>query len=380
MEEESSPARLWCRMSSPTIASPSGSAAARNDAVHSDTVSPNFVFGPLGDFFLLIGAPLLALLAGVLVAETAPSQYSFMMGQSPNRVAHLLMFIFTMAHLSAVFFRSHGNPKIFKIYPLRFTLVPVLLFAAMCVSEWFLVSVIVLGVWWDVYHSSAQTFGLCRIYDMKRGNSPEAGRRLDFWLNILLYCGPILAGVTLFDHLHSFDSYQRVGATFYTALPAIAESYQPYVRWVMLAVGVPFLAYYVFAYARLARNGYKISPQKTALLASTGFVSIVTWGFNSFGEAFFIMNFFHALQYFAIVWWSEKKNIQRLFGYEEVKNGARKAFLLFLAVPLLFGAVASLAGSWNVQILLNIQIVVSIMHFWYDGFIWSVRKKQVAAG
>jgi hypothetical protein len=363
-------------LSSPTIiAQPAASAVAPR----SETAA-GFVFGPMGDGFLLIGAPVLALGAGILVAETAPSSYSFMMGESPNRVAHLLMFMFTMAHLAAVFFRSHGNPKIFKLYPLRFTVAPLLLFALMCASQWILVSVIVLGVWWDVYHSSAQTFGLCRIYDMKRGNSPEAGRQLDYWLNILLYCGPILAGVTLFDHLHSFDSYNRVGATFYQAMPRIAASYQPQIRFAMLAIGVPFLAYYVWSYARLARQGYKISPQKTALLASTGFVSIVTWGFNSFGEAFFIMNFFHALQYFAIVWWSEKKNIQRLFGYEEVKNGSRKAFVLFLTIPFLFGAMAAWAGSKNIQILLNVQIVVSIMHFWYDGFIWSVRKKQVAAG
>jgi hypothetical protein len=24
-----------------------------------------------------------------------------------------------------------------------------------------------------------------------------------------------------------------------------------------------------------------------------------------------------------------------------------------------------------------ITLIVSIMHFWYDGFIWSVRKQQV---
>lgn len=362
-------------MSSPTITTQPAAIAARTEAAP----APGYVFGLWGDAFLLIGAPLLALVAGVLVAETAPSTYSFMMGESPNRVAHLVMFIFTMAHLAAVFFRSHGNPKIFALFPYRFTVVPLVLFTAMCLSQWVLVSVIVVGVWWDVYHSSAQTFGLCRIYDMKQGNSPEAGRQLDFWLNILLYCGPILAGVTLFDHLHSFDSYKRVGATFYESLPAIATSYQPLIRYAMLGVGVPFLAYYVYSYSRLAREGYKISPQKTALLASTGFVSIITWGFNSFGEAFFIMNFFHALQYFAIVWWSEKKNITRLFGYENAKNGMRRAFLLFLTLPLMFGAVAAMAGNWNNQILINVQLVVSIMHFWYDGFIWSVRKKQVAA-
>ena len=33
----------------------------------------------------------------------------------------------------------------------------------------------------------------------------------------------------------------------------------------------------------------------------TGCVSIYAWGFRSFIDAFWVMNFFHALQYFAIV-------------------------------------------------------------------------------
>ncbi len=341
--------------------------------------SARYVLGPLLDLVLIIGAPLLALLAGVMIANRAPSTYSFMLGQSPNRVAHILMFIFTMAHLAAVFFRSHGNPKIFHQYPLRFTLGPALLFVAISLSNWILSCVIVLGVWWDVYHSSAQTFGLCRIYDMKQGNPAEMGRRLDFWLNILIYCGPVLAGVTLFDHLRSFESFHRVDVELFASVPVLASAYQQYLIGGILAVGIPYLLFYIVSYARLAQQGYQVSAQKVALLASTAFVSIITWGFNSFGEAFFIMNFFHALQYFAIVWWSEKKNIQRLFGYDDSTEGTRKTLGLFLALPMMFGMLAWLAASWNNQILLNIQIVVSIMHFWYDGFIWSVRKKQVAA-
>lgn len=341
--------------------------------------APGFVFGPWFDGLLIIGSPLLALLAGILVADKNPSEFSFMQGQSPNRVAHVVMFTFTMAHLAAVFFRSHGNAKIFRQYPLRFTLAPALLLAAISLSGWVLASVIVLGVWWDVYHSSAQTFGLCRIYDMKRGNPAEMGRRLDFWLNILIYCGPILAGVTLFDHLKSFHSFDRVDAALFASVPAFASEYQRYLTWGLLGFGVPFLAFYIASYVRLARSGYQVSVQKTALLVTTALVSLVTWGFNSFGEAFFIMNFFHALQYFAIVWWSERKNIGQLFGYDDSRQGTFKTLLMFLALPLMFGMTAALAAHWNNQILLNIQIVVSIMHFWYDGFIWSVRKKQVAA-
>jgi hypothetical protein len=338
-----------------------------------------YIYGPIYDLTFLIGAPVLALVMGWIVADQSASSYSFMLGQSPNRLAHVLMFIFTMAHLAAVLFRSHGNPKIFRQYPLRFTFVPATLLAAVSLSNWIFASVIVLGVWWDVYHSSLQTFGLSRIYDMKRGNPAEMGRRLDLWLNLLMYCGPILAGVTLLDHLKSFESFDGLGTTMFTSFPVIASEYQRYLAWGILGVGIPYLAFYIFSYMRLVKAGYQVSLQKVALLASTAIVSIVTWGFNSFGEAFFIMNFFHALQYFAIVWWSEKRNMQRLFGYDDSDAGVRKTFLMFLTLPLIFGGTAWLASAWNNRTLLNIAIVVSIMHFWYDGFIWSVRKKQVVA-
>ena len=55
-------------------------------------------------------------------------------------------------------------------------------------------------------------------------------------------------------------------------------------------------------YRGYQRQGYRVSMQKVWLLASTALCSIYTWGFDSFGQAFFIMNFFHAWQYFALVW------------------------------------------------------------------------------
>ena len=57
-----------------------------------------------------------------------------------------------------------------------------------------------------------------------------------------------------------------------------------------MAAAVPFLGLYVYAYRRLARQGYRVSYQKVALLTSTGLCSIYTWGFNSFGVAYLVMH------------------------------------------------------------------------------------------
>lgn len=57
------------------------------------------------------------------------------------------------------------------------------------------------------------------------------------------------------------------------------------------------------------------------------------------------------------------------------------ALALSIAAGFGFGvlAVINLESTATVlkQGIISLLIVVSIMHFWHDGFIWSVRKKQV---
>ena len=51
--------------------------------------------------------------------------------------------------------------------------------------------------------------------------------------------------------------------------------------------------------------------------------------------------------------------------------------MLFLAVPLGYGAMVTVIPMKTNGLLFCTALVVSIMHFWYDGFIWSVQKRQV---
>lgn len=335
-----------------------------------------YIINPLADRVMLIFSPLIALGLGAMISGSRISHDEVLFMGETGTISGLFIGSFIMSHLFIVFFRSHGNPEIFRLYRFRFIGVPILLFGAMCLSKWAAVSVAVVATWWDVYHSALQTFGIGRIYDMRAGNSPMVGRRLDYLINILLYAGPILAGATLMLHIEDFDEFEKVGSLFFTAIPAYTMERQGILRWFILLVGLPFLGFYLFRYWQYHRQGYKISHQKVALLASTGFCSIYAWGYNSFGEAFFIMNFFHALQYFALVWWSEKNHMQSIFGLSKLKSGRALTFILFILIAFGYGVWAETADMGN-DLVFNAVLVVSIMHFWYDGFIWSVRKKQV---
>ena len=233
----------------------------------------------------------------------------------------------------------------------------------------------VLATLWDVYHSSLPTFGLARIYDRRAGNDAAAGRRLDYLLNILLYAGPIVAGVSLMKHVNEFKSFRSVGSVLLASFPQRVESIHAWLTIGVLGVGVPFLVYYVLRYALMAREGHRVSLQKVALLVSTGACSIYCWTFDSFGQAFFIMNFFHALQYFALVWHIEKKNMTGLFRVSASRVALPVTFALFVGFAAAYGFFAEVFA--DAGFLLSVTLVVSIMHFWWDGFIWSVRRQQV---
>jgi hypothetical protein len=330
-------------------------------------VSPGYDWA----FFLL--PPALSLALGITLAGTGITETTHQLGEQLDSLAGFTIGTIIHAHLVAVFFRSHGNPAVRKLYPWRFFVVPLVLFTAVVASAWVAVVAVVVATFWDVWHSGAQTFGFTRIYERNAGVPPDQGRTLDFWLNQLLYAGPILAGATLMDHVESFDSFADVGDTFFSAIPAQVDGRRQLLFWLVLAAGTVFVAYYLYAYWRMYRRGYRFSFIKVWLLASTGITSIYTWGFNSWGQAFFIMNLFHGVQYLALVWAMERTRIATLF---RVPRQSMLAAPLFLAVVAAYGLGVQAIDS-DLKTLWSITIVVSLMHFWYDAFIWSVRKSQV---
>ncbi len=325
-------------------------------------------------FFLL--PPLVSLAIGALIAGTSFAEHRFWLAGKRATGSTVLLGVLVNAHLIAVVARSHLNADVFRRHRVRFVLVPIALFAAMMLSMWAVAIVAVLVVFWDVYHSALQTFGLARIYDRNAGNDPQVGRRLDHGLNLLLYAGPIVAGATMLPHFIRFEAFEDVDATFFTRVPALLQSNQRYFTWAILVGGTLYAAYYVIAYARLRAQGHRISPHKVFLLATTGLCSIWVWGFNPWGQAFFIMNVFHAVQYLALVMWSEGALLQRRLRLDRARFGKPLAIALFLGCAFAYGTWAELVRDDD-RVRWSLVQVVALMHFFYDGFIWSVRKKQV---
>ena len=72
------------------------------------------------------------------------------------------------------------------------------------------------------------------------------------------------------------------------------------------------------------------------------------------------------------MWAQERGNLQRRLRGKH----AGLALALFLGPVLAYGVGAELLDP-DLESLCALTLVVSLMHFWYDGFIWSVGRRQV---
>lgn len=335
-----------------------------------------YLVGARYDWLLFLLPPLAALGVGVAISGTPFSGRTFRLLGREATGAGLLIGTLIHAHLVAVLFRSHANPAIRRLHPLRFLWVPPLVWAAIRFSPVVAAAAVVLATFWDVWHSGLQTFGLGRIYERNAGNPPAALRRLDFWLAHLLYAGPILAGATLLEHVASFEAFGDVGLAWLARVPAEVSARHRALALALCGGGGLFLALYLVQAWRAVRAGHRVSVQKIFLLVSTGAVSVYSWGFDSWGEAFFIMNALHAVQYLGLVWATEGARLgeRRLLG--RWRLGRAGALALFLLPVLAYGLAAELLDPAR-ESLWALTLTVSLMHFWYDGFIWSVGRRQV---
>jgi hypothetical protein len=337
-----------------------------------------YIVGPVYDWAFFLAPPLAALALGIAVSGSPLANEPFVWSGQWVTVTTLCLGVLIHAHLVLVLFRSHANRAVLRQHPYRFSLVPGLVLLGMLVSPMVAVCCSVLATFWDVYHSGAQTFGFGRIYDAKRGNDPHAGRRLEFAVHQLLYAGPIVAGATMMDHVEDFMEFEAVRVAFFTRIPALMAGHQAVLARGVLGFGAVLLGWYVLASWRMARRGRVVSWQKVWLTTSTGLVSIYTWGWNSWGEAFLIMNVFHAVQYFGIVWATEHANLRRVLRLERVPGGRVLTWWLFIGAAVGYGLAVEAWATGRSITWWSVTIVVSLMHFWYDGFVWSVRKAHDA--
>ncbi len=326
---------------------------------------------PLADALLVWGSPIIVLsllclyLKGVELAVPAQAE-------SLSLYPFLFALLITYGHLVAVVPRAYLNPDVFSQNRRRLTIVPMVLLTVLFVSPTAFIIAGIVAYFWDVHHSAMQTFGLSRIYDFKAGNGGKYLRQTDLLLNWMLYVGPIFVGASFFLHTGELSNFAETPLTYLATWPGYLQSGHGALRNVALAVWFVGIVWAVFNYRRAMDQGYKISANKLAMIASTGLVTFIAWGLMPPLIAFATINIHHALQYYVIVWVQEGGRIASFS-----RLGKQAAFALFV----LFTAVVALGYNFALEMDSYLWAVpflaCSLLHFWYDGFVWSVRKSAV---
>ncbi|MBI2377303.1 MAG: hypothetical protein HYV07_25100 [Deltaproteobacteria bacterium] len=360
---------------------------------------PWHIHGPFFDSFWIIGMPLLAL--GLIVAFCLPRVPGQSILGGIGTTPPLLLFFAgcaTYTHINITVARIYMNKQVFRRFPKRLVLAPVFAFTILAINPNLLTILIVVALLWDEYHSFMQTFGFARIYDSKLGNDPATGRYVDMVACFVLEWLPYLVAVTF--AAPDFHDIMNVGPEYY--LRRRARFVPPELLQaplVLFAMG--FLIFYVGYWAQKAKEGYRVSKAKIGILASTGIANWVLVTHYTLIEGGAMANIYHGLQYIAIIWVSERMNLTQVLHTKKLKYAGIWIAFIAIAIPSLLFAALRTNGSFVLaifgegiatthptlysvlsffkempSILFAFWATTSLLHYWVDGFVWSVRKNE----
>lgn len=340
-----------------------------------------WILGPKRDLALFVLTPLLIIPAWLAIRGRVPLETLSLYVLGLGGFGH---------HLPG-FVRAYSDPDLFRRYRLRFTLVPALLIGACALYSFLDLNALVCAtVLWGTWHGAMQINGFMRIYDSKAKSIAPATARLDAWLCISLFGAAILhSPAKLFSLVSQF--YASGG---FLVPPAAFAAFRT--AWDAGTILTAVL--FAVNLRRQWKAGVPPSPVKLMVMASSfAFWWFCTVSLNNLVLGIVLWEIFHDVQYNALVWLFERSRVDRnlnvgraerlLFG----RGPIRPAFyaLLILAYGCI-GIVSSFgdinmpektlmgngAGNW----LLRITIASAMLHFYFDGFIWKVRERNLRMG
>jgi Flp pilus assembly protein TadD len=320
------------------------------------------------DLILYVGTPLL------LVPVFALAQTRW----RPQDIYLFVAAFGAMGHHLPGMIRAYGDRALFERFKWRFILAPLFLLAV-CVAFfwWDLKGILLVVFFWGVWHGLMQTYGFCRIYDAKAGTFDALTRRLDFAMCVIWFATAVaLSPFRLSDTL---DTYYMCGGPFIPA--SVIHHGQQLFLFAAIAVSVLFLLHF----GRMWIIGKRPNPVKLALLVT----SIAFWWYCNnlvanilVGIALFEV--FHDVQYLSLVWIYNRNRVEKdsnIGGFMRFVF-RRSGSLIGLYVGLVF-AYGSLSyfnahlGIETVKLILTGVVTAStLLHFYYDGFIWKVRERS----
>ena len=320
------------------------------------------------DLILYVGTPLL------LVPAFALAQARW----SPQDIYLFVAAFGAMGHHLPGMIRAYGDRALFERFKWRFIFAPLFLLAVCTAFFWWdLKGILLVVFFWGVWHGLMQTYGFCRIYDAKTGTFDALTRRLDFAMCVIWFATAVaLSPYRLSD---TFETYYLCGGPFIP--PSAVQLGQGLILLLAVAVSVLFVAHF----CRLWIIGKRPNPVKVALLIT----SIAFWWYCNnlvanilVGIALFEV--FHDVQYLSLVWIYNRNRVEKdsnIGGFMRfVFRRSGSLIGLYVGLVLAYGSLAFINGHLGIdtvkRILTGVVTASTLLHFYYDGFIWKVRERS----
>ena len=320
------------------------------------------------DLILYVGTPLL------LVPAFALAQARW----SPQDIYLFVAAFGAMGHHLPGMIRAYGDRALFERFKWRFVFAPLFLLAVCTAFFWWdLKGILLIVFFWGVWHGLMQTYGFCRIYDAKTGTFDALTRRLDFTMCVIWFATAVaLSPYRLSDTL---DTYYMCGGLFIP--PSVVHHGQQLILLAAIAVSVLFLVHFL----RMWIIGHRPNPVKVALLIT----SIAFWWYCNnlvanilVGIALFEV--FHDVQYLSLVWIYNRNRVEKdsnIGGFMRfVFRRSGSLIGLYVGLVLAYGSVSYINAHIGMdtmkRILTGVVTASTLLHFYYDGFIWKVRERS----
>ena len=326
-----------------------------------------WIISPFWDSVLFIAAPLVSI--GALLP--------FKGFWSSQDYATFLIAFLTFGHHLPGFIRTYGDHELFQRYRWRFLLAPPLLY--LC-SLWLegrgLHTIVMVAFVWDIWHVLMQHYGFMRIYDAKQREISAFTARMDLGFSLSCYIALIVASPHYRNNL-LYLAYQSGVPLLPTRL---FDALEILIYTVAGVMAVAYVAYTLYLWTQGRHNTRKLLTLAT-FLAATYYLYIYN---DDFMVGFAVWSGFHCLQYYGIVWAFNRSRVERRAGVTKFVRflfRPRAALaLLYVSLIFVYGGIDYLhnfLGEGNVRLALMAFIATStVLHYYYDGFIWKVRDKD----
>src|SRR6059036_1765906 len=283
-----------------------------------------------------------------------------------------------MGHHLPGMIRAYGDRALFERFRWRFIFAPIFLLSV-CVAFywWDLKGIVLIVFFWGVWHGMMQTYGFCRIYDAKTGSFAALTRRLDFATCATWFAAAVLLSPQRMTD--TLETYYASGGSFIP--PWLLHNAQQVVLAVAIAVAVLFL----FNFSRMWAEGKRPNPVKLALLVTT----IAFWWYCNNGvtnilAGIALFEVYHDVQYLSLVWIYNRSRVEK-----DTSIGGFMRFIfrrsgsligLYVGLVFAYGSVAYFNAHLGMdtvkRILTGVVTASTLLHFYYDGFIWKVRERS----